>query len=44
MKLDTIEAAKLNGSMRSVILSDNLDAPRALGLDPGSGYDLVTEY
>ena len=37
MRLDTIEAAKTDGSMRSIILSDHLDAPRALVVDPAGG-------
>lgn len=38
MRLDTIEAAHIDGSNRSVILSLGLDAPRALALDPRDGF------
>lgn len=37
MRHDTIEAARLDGSNRSVVLSLGLDAPRALSLDPRKG-------
>jgi len=37
MRLDTIEAACIDGKNRSVILSRGLDAPRALALDPRDG-------
>ena len=37
MRLDTIEASKTNGSLRSIIVSSKLDAPRALALDPRDG-------
>lgn len=38
MRLDTIEASRIDGTNRSVILSMGLDAPRALALDPKEGY------
>ena len=38
MRLDTIEAATADGVLRSIIISKGLDSPRALALDPGSGY------
>ena len=41
MRLDSIEAAHIDGSNRSVILSEGLDAPRALALDPRSGFVLL---
>lgn len=42
MRLDTIEASRIDGTNRSVILSMGLDAPRALALDPKEGYVLST--
>ena len=38
MRLDTIEAATADGVLRSIIISKGLDSPRALALDPSSGY------
>ena len=35
---DRIEVARLNGTSRKVLLSDNLDEPRAVALDPVNGY------
>ena len=34
---DTIEVARLNGTARKLLISDNLDEPRALCLDPFQG-------
>ena len=36
---DRIEVARLNGSSRRVIISDELDEPRAIAVDPMNGYD-----
>lgn len=35
--MDRIEVSRLNGSARKVLIADNLDEPRAISLDPGSG-------
>ena len=35
--LDRIEVARLDGSVRKVIVADGLDEPRALCLDPAKG-------
>ena len=34
---DRIEVARLNGSARKVLVSDDLDQPRAIALDPVDG-------
>ena len=34
---DSIEVSRLNGSSRKVIISENLDEPRAITLDPTNG-------
>ena len=34
---DRIEVSHLNGSSRRVLVSENLDEPRAIVLDPGEG-------
>lgn len=35
---DRIEVARLNGTSRRILISENLDEPRALCLDPERGY------
>ncbi len=37
---DRIEVARLNGTSRKVLVSENLDEPRAIVLDPMGGYVL----
>ena len=34
---DRIEVSHLNGSSRRVLISENLDEPRAIVVDPGEG-------
>lgn len=34
---DRIEVARLNGTSRKILISENLDEPRALCLDPERG-------
>ena len=34
---DRIEVSRLNGSSRKVLISENLDEPRAIALDPARG-------
>ena len=34
---DRIEVSKLNGMFRKVLISENLDEPRAITLDPTNG-------
>jgi low density lipoprotein receptor-related protein 5/6 len=34
---DRIEVSHLNGSSRRVLVSENLDEPRAIVVDPGEG-------
>ena len=34
---DRIEVARVNGSSRKVLISDGLEEPRALCLDPANG-------
>ena len=34
---DRIEVSKLNGMSRKVLISENLDEPRAITLDPTNG-------
>ena len=34
---DRIEVSRLNGSSRKVLISENLDEPRAITLDPTNG-------
>lgn len=34
---DRIEVCHLNGSSRRVLISENLDEPRAIVVDPGEG-------
>jgi len=34
---DTIEVSRLNGSSRKVLISENLDEPRAIALEPTRG-------
>lgn len=36
---DRIEVARLDGSSRRVIISDQLDEPRAIAVDPVNGYE-----
>ena len=36
-KTDTIEASKLDGSLRAIIIGSNHDAPRAIAVDPKLG-------
>ncbi len=38
--MDRIEVSRLNGSSRMCIISEGLDEPRAIVLDPNAGYDL----
>ena len=40
---DSIEMSYLNGSSRKVIVSDDLDEPRAIVVDPGERYDQYFE-
>ena len=40
-KTDTIDASRLDGSLRAVIISSGLDSPRAISLDPKYGYLLM---
>lgn len=35
---DRIEVARLNGTSRRVLISDDLDEPRAIALDPVAGF------
>ena len=35
--MDRIEVSRLNGSSRRVLISDGLDEPRAIALDPEAG-------
>jgi hypothetical protein len=35
---DRIEVARLNGTSRKILISENLDEPRAICLDPERGY------
>lgn len=37
---DRIEVSRLNGTSRKILISENLDEPRALCLDPERGYVL----
>jgi low density lipoprotein receptor-related protein 5/6 len=42
---DRIEVARLNGSSRRVLITENLDEPRAIVLDSIGGYvDIFTSY
>lgn len=41
---DRIEVARLNGTSRRVLISDDLDEPRAIALDPAAGCVLSAEY
>jgi low density lipoprotein receptor-related protein 5/6 len=34
---DRIEVSRLNGTSRRVLVSENLDKPRAIAVDPGEG-------
>jgi low density lipoprotein receptor-related protein 5/6 len=34
---DRIEVSRLNGTSRRVLVSENLDEPRAIAVDPGEG-------
>ena len=34
---DRIEVSRLNGSSRKLLISENLDEPRAIALDPARG-------
>lgn len=34
---DRIEVARLNGSSRRILITENLDEPRAIVLDPADG-------
>ena len=36
-KTDTIDASRLDGSLRAVVISSGLDSPRAISLDPKYG-------
>ena len=36
-KTDTIDASRLDGSLRAVIVGSDLDSPRAISLDPSYG-------
>ena len=38
---DRIEVARLDGSSRRVIISDRLDEPRAIAVDPMNGYFII---
>ena len=43
--LDNIEVATLDGSMRRILIDDDLDEPRAIALHPGKGWVcLVVEH
>lgn len=35
---DRIEVARLNGTSRRVLITENLEEPRAIALDPISGF------
>ena len=37
MRSDRIEVAKLDGKQRTVIISENMESPRGLALDPRDG-------
>lgn len=41
---DRIEVARLNGTWRKVLISENLDEPRALALDPEVGWMFWTDW
>lgn len=41
---DRIEVARLNGTSRRVLISDDLDEPRAIALDPAAGCVLSADY
>lgn len=36
-KTDTIDASKLDGTLRTVIIGSELDSPRAIAVDPKFG-------
>lgn len=41
---DTIEVSKLNGQFRKVLITKNLQEPRAISLDPIRGYMYWTDW
>ena len=41
-KLDQIEVAKLDGRYRRTLISDDIQSPRAIALDPHEGTYLIT--
>ena len=41
---DRIEVARLNGTSRRVLISDDLDEPRAIALDPAAGCVIRIPY
>ena len=36
--VETIEVAKLDGSMKTILFSENITNPRGIEVDPRSGY------
>jgi len=41
---DRIEVSRLNGTWRKVLISENLEEPRALALDPEAGWMFWTDW
>ena len=41
-KLDQIEVAKLDGRFRRTLISDDIQSPRAIALDPHEGNQVYT--
>lgn len=39
--VETIEVAKLDGSMKTILFSENITNPRGIEVDPRSGYSTV---
>jgi len=39
---DRIEVSRLNGSSRKILISDGLDEPRAIIVDPIGGFDILS--
>ena len=43
-KLDQIEVAKLDGRCRRTLISDDIQSPRAIALDPHEGKSTFSTY